>query len=493
MSDTGSRDQVQNVAAGVAAGAGLLALFAVITTRQVPRWLRVTVILGLVGVSCGAGIFAYRYSTQPTTLTVAAGSLDGDAPKLMQAIAKRLEVTNGRVRLKVIDELTTEAATATFAAGKADLAVVRPDVGDLSSARTLLIVTHAVVLIIAPPGSTVTSMDDLKGKTVAVVGDSIHQTLVRLLVREYDLERARTRFRDMLPAEVPQAVQARQVQALLVVAPISESHIGRIRDMLRATKGKVALVPIESAGAIANIQRAYESYELPKGTIRGSPAIPDEDLTTLRLPFYLVASKKVSDDAAGSLVKAVFDARRDLSKEHPLLAQIAEPDKDKDAFIPIHSGAAQYFEDEQKSFFDKYGDQLFYGSMLLGMLTSMLAGLWKYMIKVGPGQEDRPLARLFALMDRVRDARDEADVMKAEQEIDDILHWQMEKYPPGEIDAGEAAAVNLATHRLEHLMSQRRAAFRGGTGSVLAARAVQASAPQSASDRTRQGPNSYQV
>jgi hypothetical protein len=196
---------------------------------------------------------------------------------------------------------------------------------------------------------------------------------------------------------------------------------------------------------------------------------------------------------SGSLVKAVFDARRDLSKEHPLLAQIAEPDKDKDAFIPIHSGAAQYFEDEQKSFFDKYGDQLFYGSMLLGMLTSMLAGLWKYMIKVGPGQEDRPLARLFALMDRVRDARDEADVTKAEQEIDDILLWQMEKYPPGEIDAGEAAAVNLATHRLEHLMSQRRAALRGGTGSVLAARAVQASAPQSASDRTRQGPNSYQV
>ena len=49
---------------------------------------------------------------------------------------------------------------------------------------------------------------------------------------------------------------------------------------------------------------------------------------------------------------------------------------------------------------------------------------------------------------------------------------QMEKYAPGEIDAGEAAAVSLATHRLEHLVSQRRTALRSGAGSASAIRAV---------------------
>ena len=484
MSNTESRDQAQDLAAGAAAGAGVLAVVAGIATRRAPRWVRVTVILGLVAIACGAGIYAYRYSKQPTTLTVVAGSLDGDAPKLMEAIAGRLEATNAPVRLKVIDELTAANAAAAFAAGKADLAVIRPDVGDLSSARSLMIVARAVVLIIATPGSNVTSMDDLKGKTVGVVGGSINHAVVQVLTKEYDLERVRTRFRDILPAEVPQAVQAKQVQALLLVVPISESYIGRIRDMLRGSKGKFALVPIESAGAIANIQRAYESYELPKGTIRGSPAVPDEDLTTLRMPFYLVAGKKVRDDVAGTLVKTVFDARRELSKEHPLLEHVAAPAKDKDAFIPIHRGAAQYFEDEQKSFFDKYGDQLFYGSMLLGMLTTMLVGVWKFMTKEDPEQEDRPLARLFTLMDRVREAQQEADLTKAEHEIDDILRSQMEKYAPGEIDAGEAAAVSLATHRLEHLVSQRRTALRSGAGSVSPVRALQASAPQSVSNLT---------
>jgi TRAP transporter TAXI family solute receptor len=472
LSDTQSRDQIQHLAAGAAAGAGFLALLAAVATRQAPRWVRVTLVFGLLAVACGAGIYAYRYSKQPTMLTVAAGSLDGDAPKLMEAIAARLAATNASVRLKVIDELTAANATATFASGKADLAVVRPDVGDLSSARTLMIVAHAVVLIIAPPGSTVTSMDDLKGKTIGVVGGPINHSVVRVLSKEYDLERMRTRFRDMLPAEVQQAVLAKQVQALLLVVPISESYISKIRDTLRATKGKVVLVPIESAGAIANIQRAYESYELPKGTIRGSPAIPDEDLTTLRLPLYLVAGKKVSDDVAGALVKAVFDARRELAKEHPLLAHIAEPDKDKDAFIPIHRGAAQYFEDEQKTFFDKYGDQLFYGSMLLGMAASMLAGVWRYMAKDDPKSQQRPLSRLFALMDRVRAARDETELASAEQEIDEILKAQLEQCAPGEIDAGEAAAVSLATHRLEHLVGQRRAALRSGVGPASAAPAA---------------------
>ena len=473
MSDTGSRDQYQNLAAGAAAGAGVLAVVAAIATRRAPRWMRVTVILGLVAIACGAGLVAYRYSTQPTTLTVAAGSLDGDAPKLMQAIASRLNATNAPVRLKVVDKMTALDAAKAFSSGETDLAVVRADVGDLSQARAVMVVAHAVVLLIAPPGSTVTSMDDIKGKTVGVIGAAVNQHVVSVITKEYDLERARTRFRDLLPMDVTQAIQSKQVQALLVVVPISEKYLTRIRDFMpRNTKAKVALVPIESAGAIANIHKAYESYELPKGTLRGSPALPDDDVTTLRVPLYLVASKKVSDDVAGALAKAVFEAKRELASEHPLLAQIAQPNKEKDAFIPIQPGASQYFEGEQKSFFDKYGDQFFYGSMLLGMLTSMLAAVWKYMSRKEPEPQERPLSRLFALMDRVRDASDEADLAKAEQEIDDILRSQLETCAPGEIDAGEAAAVSLATHRLEYLVSRRRAALRSQAASPAASPAT---------------------
>jgi len=44
--------------------------------------------------------------------------------------------------------------------------------------------------------------------------------------------------------------------------------------------------------------------------------------------------------------------------------------------IPIHPGAAAYFDGEQKDFFDRYGNALYYGPMLLGALASLAAALY---------------------------------------------------------------------------------------------------------------------
>jgi TRAP-type uncharacterized transport system substrate-binding protein len=102
---------------------------------NLPLWLRFVLLVGVVGVVSGASLIAYRYYTRPVTLSVAVGSIDGEATKAMSAIASRLASTNAPVRLRVIDSGTALEAARTFAAGNADLAVVRGDVGDLSKAR----------------------------------------------------------------------------------------------------------------------------------------------------------------------------------------------------------------------------------------------------------------------------------------------------------------------------------------------------------------------
>jgi hypothetical protein len=165
-----------------------------------------------------------------------------------------------------------------------------------------------------------------------------------------------------------------------------------LRDAFpRSAKSKPGLVPIEQAGAIAADNRAYESFDLPKGTIHGSPAIPDDDLTTLRVPLYLVANKNLGDDVIAALAKTMMEVRRDLLGEYPILAQISAPSTDKDAFVPVHPGAAAYFNGEQQSFLDKYADKLFYASMLLGFAASMLAAAWKFMTKGSRDPRESPL------------------------------------------------------------------------------------------------------
>jgi len=244
----------------------------------------------------------------------------------MSAISSRLAATGAPVHRHVLDKGNALEAVNAFSAGQADLAVVRADIGDLSSAATVVVVARSVVLIVAPAGSSITEMDDLKGKTVGVIDGEENRKIVEALTREYSLDTVKTRFKNLALGEIPQALKSKQADALLVVMPLSEKYLTMLRNFIpKAGKLNPTVVPIESAGAIAAVTGYYQAYELPKGTIRGSPSIPDDDMDTLRVPFYLVANKKLSDDVIGSLAKAIMSARQDLIGQYPLLRKSASP------------------------------------------------------------------------------------------------------------------------------------------------------------------------
>src|SRR6267154_3628300 len=133
-------------------------------------WRRVVLLAGVVVVVTGGSLLGYRYYTRPVTLTIAVGSIDGEAAKAMSAIASRLVSINAPVRLNVVDTGTALEAAKAFSAGNVDLAVVRGDVGDLSQAQAVVVVSHVVALIVAPPGSTIDSIDKMKGRRVGLIG-----------------------------------------------------------------------------------------------------------------------------------------------------------------------------------------------------------------------------------------------------------------------------------------------------------------------------------
>ena len=462
------REQYQQIAIG----AGLLAVVVAIATGRLPRWLRVTLVIALAALAGGAGLFAYRYTTNPTTLIVAVGSLDGDAPRIMAALASRMASTNSAIRLKVIDKGTALEAAKAFSSGEVDLAVARADADDLSAAQTVVVFTRGVVLIVVPSGISIEDMDALKGKTIGVVGGVVNHKVVEAIKKEYDLDRAKVQFKDLTLADIPQALKAKQVSALLVVMPISEKYLAILRNLFpRNGKSNPTLIPIESAEAIASVTRYYESYDLPKGTVQGSPAIPDDDLTTLRVPFYLVAKKTLSDEVVGSLTKSIMETRRDLIGEYPVLKQINAPstdkDDDKDTFIPMHPGAAAYFDGTQKTLLDKYGDQLMYVSMVLGSLGTIFAAAWKYMTKKNEeGPDSLPLMRLYAFKDQLYKAGSDAELTETEQRIDEIFKGELEKHARGDADATDTGALGLTMQQLANAIAQRRTLLAGRDASA---------------------------
>src|SRR5438445_6579643 len=362
---------------------------------KLPFWLRATLVVGLVILATGAGLFAYRYYARPVTLTLAVGSIDGEAAKAMSAIASRLVSTNAPVRLKVIDTGTAAEAADAFSSGKVDLAVVRSDVGDLSQAQAVLVVTHAVVLIVAPPGSSIDSMDKLKGHTVGVVGGAANSKIVEVLTKEYDLARAKVAFKNVAPADARQAIQSKAVSALIVVMPLTEKYLSQVRALFPAgPKAAPVLIEIESAEAIAGAERAYESFDVPKGTLRVSPPSPDDNVTTLRATFYLVANKKLGTDLMTSFTQTILSARRDLLGEQPIFAQITAPSTDQDAFLPLHPGAAAVYNSTTQSFMDEYGNWIYLTPIVLGGAATLLAAGWKFH-GLGRQKSEGPLASLY--------------------------------------------------------------------------------------------------
>jgi TRAP-type uncharacterized transport system substrate-binding protein len=425
---------------------------------RLPLWRRIVLLVGVLLAVAGLSLLGYRYYTRPVTLTIAVGSIDGEAAKAMSAIASRLASIKAPVRLNVTDTGTAPEAAKAFAAGKVDLAVVRGDAADLSQAQAVVVVAHMTTLIIAPPGSPITSLSALKGRTVGVLGGEANAKILDVLNNTYDLARAKVQFKNLALTEARQALQSKEVSALLVVIPLSAKYLTLVRGLFQqGPKAPPVLIAIDSAGAIAEAERAYESFDVPKGTLRASPPVPEDDVTTLRTSLYLVANKKLSSDVVATLTQTIMNVRRDLMAEQPILAQIADASTDSDAYLAVHPGAAAYYNGTQQSFMDKYGNEIYLAPMVLGGLASVLAAAWKF-LGVGNSQApDGPLDSLYAVARKIRKVDSEAELSDIEDEIDQILKAQRARAASGDETAVDATTLNIAAHRLEGLIHDRRA------------------------------------
>jgi hypothetical protein len=220
------------------------------------------------------------------------------------------------------------------------------------------------------------------------------------------------------------------------------------------------LVPVESAGAIADVDGAYESFDIPQGTLRGNPPVPDADLTTLRVGSYLVANKKLDPDTITTLTQALITARNDLVRDQPLLAGLTAPDTDPGAFIPVHPGAAAFYNGTQQSFMDKYGNWIYLTPMVLGALASIFATAWRF-LGVQKQPEETALRNLFALPRRIREVKSEAELTEIENQVDQALDSEMANAIRSENAQDISTLVSMA-HRLEDSIHRRRQTLAAG-------------------------------
>ena len=100
--------------------------------------------------------------------------------------------------------------------------------------------------------------------------------------------------RTLTLADVRQAIQSKQVSALLVVIPLAEKYLSLVRGFFQLDHKKVpVLIPIESAGRNCRGRTCLMKVSTSQRARCGdAPPVPEDDLTTLRTALYLVAQQE---------------------------------------------------------------------------------------------------------------------------------------------------------------------------------------------------------
>lgn len=219
------------------------------------------------------------------------------------------------------------------------------------------------------------------------------------------------------------------------------------------------LIPVREADALALHYRAIESGEIVRGALGGDPPRPAESLPTIAITSRLVAAQSLDDNLVGELTKDILGLRLTLAAELPAVQALETPSTDKDAPLPVHSGAAAYIDGEQETFFDRYGDWFYIGAMALSAVGTGGAALLGRESANRRRRAMSGLDELLALLAVIRACEDEAELTRLGREADHILTRVLADYAKGDLDTAALAAYRLVIDQVGRAVAERQRAL----------------------------------
>lgn len=421
-------------------------------------WRRILA-LAAVTLALGLGTAAWRFLSQARILTVAVGPANGDDAEFVNAWARALSVANQFVRVKVLPTSGPVESLEKLKNGEASLAVVRSDVAATEKIRAVALLHSDPVVIAAPANARIDDFGKLNGKSLGVIGPPMaNDALVDALRRHYRVNLAVIAL-PPAPAQIAAALREKKADALLFVAPASRG--AAIADGWTATRralGKsLAFTPIEDNDAIAEASPAYESGEIPAGLFGGSPLLPPEDIATLRAPTYLVADRGVADRIVGALTRSLFEDRQTIAVDSGLANLVKSASVDKDAAFPIHPGARAFYDGEETSLVEQYGDWLYYGPVLLGAVASAAMAALRFLgFKREEEASDGLLGKVPEVIARIKNARSVEELDEIRARIDKAVERFALGVTRGSVGEAKTPPLALAVDYLGRMIAERR-------------------------------------
>ena len=399
------------------------------------------------------------------TLIFAVGDANSLEARFATKLAAVLKTNSSRLRLKIVPNADSARALAAFDRRQADLAVLRTDARVPPRARALAILEHDVLLLISPGSKKIKSLAELKKKKIAVLADGDNSAaFVRSVLEISDGPDGGSRVQ-MAP---PNSTFEKLFASGGYGAAIAIAHTSKIiKDKSYAQSarhGGFTLNAIDGAKALARKNPGISEETLATGMLSSSPAIPDDDLDTIGLQWLLVAQSRISSATAGDLARTIYENKAELALEDGFASRIEPADVDKDAFIVAHQGAAEYINDDTKSFMDRYSDLLYLGVAALSVIGSIFAAIYTKITRVAPEKAGQLATAILDIGERIEHA-DSLDSLEALQdELEGILRGAVIGLRDGTISSDGLDTFKLGYEFVRDEIGMRRESLKRHAG-----------------------------
>jgi TRAP-type uncharacterized transport system substrate-binding protein len=409
-----------------------------------------------VGIGLGAAVVWFFFFAH-VTLRVATGPVGSDGQKLLAAFVRSVADAHHRVRLQIVPMGDREARTKALMAGDVDLAVVRSD--DLTSptAQTIAILRRDVVGLVIPPYALLEKVGQLAGKTIGLLqGPAGDERILDQILSYYQVPTQRVHRVVLAPGEIGPAVRQKRVAAIFAIGPAGPGVLADVvTAVAKVSREAPDILEIEAAEAIAQRFPVLEEVEIAPGAFRTVPLRPEESVITLAVTLRLVARSSMPNYVASEVARLLFAAKATLASTLPQMGQIEAPDTDKGAALPVHPGAAAYFDGEQTSLLEQFGTYAY----LVAIIGSVIGAGYAWMRSAwrdAGRQEHEQLLRLLAMLRNISSV--DLDTLEAfDKEAEAINTWALERVTQEAMEAEQFLVFSQVVTQVWQAIDRQRA------------------------------------
>jgi TRAP-type uncharacterized transport system substrate-binding protein len=399
------------------------------------------------------------------TLVFAAGDANSLEARFAAKLATVLKNNSSKLRLKIVSNADSAKALAQFDRRKADLAVLRTDAKVPPRARAIAILEHDVLLLLSPGSKKIKSLAELKKKKIAVLADGEdNSAFVRKILEISGNSDATSRI-EMAPPNSPFDKLFASGGYGAAIAILHASTIVKDKRYEQYAKaGGFTVNPIDETKALARRYPGISEETLATGMLSSSPPIPDDDLSTVGLQWLLVAQSRISTSTAGELARTIYENKAELALPDGFASKIEPADTDKDAFIVAHQGAAEYINDDTKSFMDRYSDLLYLGAGALSIIGSIFAGLYAKVTRIAPEKASELATAILDIGERTAHATSMDALDALQDELEAILRGAVIGLRDGTISSNGLDTFKLGYEFVRDEIGMRRESLKRHAG-----------------------------